>query len=212
MLYFPQLSTGAIAQYPIEKRRLSRTVMNEASDGARVKLADPGATAVEWTLTFETLTDAERDALSQLHSAVEGRLGTFTFLDPTDNLLCWSEKLDEAVWERNSLLTVTGGVTFDQVLDAYYRQARALIEGGVDALLLETCQDTLNVKAAVLSGIGEHVPALLQQRAFGGFAQYALPFRIGVAVSNQLVTPCYAGRNQLWAVVVQRGVDDGRRG
>ena len=45
-------------------------------------------------------------------------------------------------------ITVTGGVTFDEVLDAYYRQARALIEGGVDALLLETCQDTLNVKAA----------------------------------------------------------------
>jgi 5-methyltetrahydrofolate--homocysteine methyltransferase len=45
---------------------------------------------------------------------------------------------------------VTGGVTFDEVLDAYYRQARALIEGGVDALLLETCQDTLNVKAAAI--------------------------------------------------------------
>src|SRR5260370_131794 len=47
-------------------------------------------------------------------------------------------------------ITVTGGVTFDQVLDAYYRQARALILGGVDTLLLETCQDTLNVKAAAI--------------------------------------------------------------
>jgi 5-methyltetrahydrofolate--homocysteine methyltransferase len=47
-------------------------------------------------------------------------------------------------------ITVTGGVTFDQVLEAYYRQARALIEGGVDALMLETCQDTLNVKAAAI--------------------------------------------------------------
>jgi 5-methyltetrahydrofolate--homocysteine methyltransferase len=47
-------------------------------------------------------------------------------------------------------ITVTGGVTFEQVLDAYYRQARALIEGGVDTLLLETCQDTLNVKAAAI--------------------------------------------------------------
>jgi 5-methyltetrahydrofolate--homocysteine methyltransferase len=36
-------------------------------------------------------------------------------------------------------ITVAGGVTFDKVLDAYYRQARALIEGGVDALPLETC-------------------------------------------------------------------------
>jgi len=47
-------------------------------------------------------------------------------------------------------ITVTGGVNFDEVLDAYFRQARALIEGGVDALLLETCQDTLNVKAAAI--------------------------------------------------------------
>jgi 5-methyltetrahydrofolate--homocysteine methyltransferase len=47
-------------------------------------------------------------------------------------------------------ISVTGGVIFAEVLDAYYRQARALIEGGVDALLLETCQDTLNVKAAAI--------------------------------------------------------------
>ena len=47
-------------------------------------------------------------------------------------------------------ITVTGNVTFDEVREAYYAQARALIEGGVDALLLETCQDTLNVKAAAI--------------------------------------------------------------
>ena len=32
MLYFPQLSTGAVGQYPIQKRRLTRTVVNEASE------------------------------------------------------------------------------------------------------------------------------------------------------------------------------------
>src|SRR5262245_2414430 len=47
-------------------------------------------------------------------------------------------------------ITVTANVTFDEVREAYYRQARALIEGGADALLLETCQDTLNVKAAAI--------------------------------------------------------------
>lgn len=45
-------------------------------------------------------------------------------------------------------LSVTGGTTFEQLEQAYYAQARALIEGGVDVLLLETAQDTLNVKAA----------------------------------------------------------------
>jgi hypothetical protein len=110
MFYFPQLSTGAIGQYPIQKRRLTRTVVNQAADGARFKLADPGPAAVEWTLDFQTLTDNERDALAALYGNTEGRFGSFTFLDPTDNLLCWSEKLDEAVWERNSLVTITAGV------------------------------------------------------------------------------------------------------
>ncbi len=45
-------------------------------------------------------------------------------------------------------IMVTRNVTFDEVLHGYEIQARALIAGGVDALLLETQQDTLNVKAA----------------------------------------------------------------
>src|SRR5437867_1176028 len=47
-------------------------------------------------------------------------------------------------------ITVTRNVTFDEVRAAYALQARALVEGGVDALLLETQQDTLNLKAAAL--------------------------------------------------------------
>ena len=44
--------------------------------------------------------------------------------------------------------------SFDQMKDAYGRQAEALINGGADVLLLETCFDALNVKAA-LSAIQE---------------------------------------------------------
>jgi 5-methyltetrahydrofolate--homocysteine methyltransferase len=47
-------------------------------------------------------------------------------------------------------ITVTRNVTFDEVLTGYEMQAAALLEGGVDALLLETAQDTLNVKAAAI--------------------------------------------------------------
>lgn len=39
-------------------------------------------------------------------------------------------------------------VTFDQLVDAYYEQTQALVEGGVDLLLVETIFDTLNAKAA----------------------------------------------------------------
>src|SRR5271169_4534903 len=43
------------------------------------------------------------------------------------------------------------GVTFDQLRDAYYEQARGLVEGGVDLLLVETIFDTLNGKAALFA-------------------------------------------------------------
>ncbi len=39
--------------------------------------------------------------------------------------------------------------TYDEVLDAYAEQVRALIESGVDILLAETVFDTLNLKAAI---------------------------------------------------------------
>ncbi|PYM16924.1 MAG: methionine synthase [Candidatus Rokuibacteriota bacterium] len=47
-------------------------------------------------------------------------------------------------------ISVTRNVTFDEVTHAYEIQAAALIDGAVDALLLETAQDTLNVKAAAI--------------------------------------------------------------
>src|SRR5438105_8530918 len=47
-------------------------------------------------------------------------------------------------------ITVTGGVTFDHLRQYFYEQAKGLVEGGADILLVETCQDTRNIKAALL--------------------------------------------------------------
>jgi 5-methyltetrahydrofolate--homocysteine methyltransferase len=64
-------------------------------------------------------------------------------------------------------ISVTGGVTFDDVHQAYYEQTIGLVEGGVDLLYLETQQDTLNVKAALLgidaafAKTGRHLPVVL---------------------------------------------------
>lgn len=52
-----------------------------------------------------------------------------------------------AMGPTTKTLSVTGGVTFKDLVDSYEEQAIALIDGKVDALLLETSQDTLNVKA-----------------------------------------------------------------
>ncbi len=42
-------------------------------------------------------------------------------------------------------------INFDQLKDAYYEQARGLMDGGAELLLLETVTDTLNVKAALFA-------------------------------------------------------------
>lgn len=42
-------------------------------------------------------------------------------------------------------------ISFDQLSEAYQEQAEALIEGGVDVLLIETVFDTLNAKAALFA-------------------------------------------------------------
>jgi 5-methyltetrahydrofolate--homocysteine methyltransferase len=58
-------------------------------------------------------------------------------------------------------------VTFDQVKTAYAEQARALISGGVDLLLVETIFDSLNAKAAlvairdVFNELGRELPVMI---------------------------------------------------
>ena len=43
------------------------------------------------------------------------------------------------------------GITYDQLVEAYYEQARGLLEGGADVLLVETVFDSLNSKAALFA-------------------------------------------------------------
>src|SRR5207244_9174402 len=95
MQCFPQLLTGASSQYPIQKRNSTRTIRNRCLDGREIKLADPAGSSIEWQLTFQELVDAEIASLLGFFVGTEGSLGTFTFLDPTDNLLAWSERSEE---------------------------------------------------------------------------------------------------------------------
>src|SRR5689334_2183637 len=59
MLVYPQLRTGALGQFPIQKRRQLRTVVNRAADGTSLKLADPNAEFTQWDLRYTNLSDAE---------------------------------------------------------------------------------------------------------------------------------------------------------
>jgi len=110
MLVYPQLATGAMSQFPVQRRHTLRTLVNTAADGTAIKGGDPGAETVEWQLNYVALSDAELTALQQFFSAAEGTLNNFTFLDPMGNLLAWSNDLSNAVWDSGPFLANTGGM------------------------------------------------------------------------------------------------------
>ncbi|MGQ3379006.1 methionine synthase [Priestia endophytica] len=62
----------------------------------------------------------------------------------------WPRYVAGAMGPTTKTLSVTGGTTFDALVEDYFEQAKGLLTGGVDLLLLETCQDMLNVKAGFL--------------------------------------------------------------
>ncbi|WP_409288718.1 methionine synthase [Peribacillus sp. SCS-37] len=79
----------------------------------------------------------------------------------------WPRYVAGSMGPTTKTLSVTGGTTFEKLADSYEEQARGLIDGGSDLLLVETSQDMLNVKAAY-SGIkrafnscGREIPIIL---------------------------------------------------
>lgn len=93
-----------------------------------------------------------------------------------------------AMGPTTKAISVTGGVTFDQLRSNFLEQARGLIEGGADLLLLETCQDTRNIKAGVLA-VGELSRELGQ------------PVSLMISVTIEAMGTMLAGQNieALWA-------------
>jgi hypothetical protein len=110
MLVFPQLVTGASALYPVTKTSIQRTVVNTLGDGSTVVFSDPNAAALAWELHSSGMTLAEWSAIEALFLATSGMWQTFTFLDPTGNLLADSENFAGGAWTNGALIQLTTGV------------------------------------------------------------------------------------------------------
>ena len=109
-LIFPQLSSGAMAQYPIRKQATIRTVKNLLADGSMFVAADPGAGQTVWTLTHVNLVVVDMQALQSHFEACGGMFRPFTFLDPTDNLLTYSADLTQSSWLTPAGVTIETGL------------------------------------------------------------------------------------------------------
>ncbi len=85
-------------------------------------------------------------------------------IGPTSKTLSLSEKVEDPSFRS---------ITFERLKAAYREQVEALIEGGVDTLLVETIFDTLNAKAALVA-IDETLTDLGRR----------LPVQISVAITD----------------------------
>ena len=79
----------------------------------------------------------------------------------------WPRYVAGGLGPTTKTLSVTGGTTFDALTHDFYVQAKGLIDGGADVLLMETSQDMLNVKAGTLGikqafeELGKELPIMI---------------------------------------------------
>ncbi|MGH3365422.1 MAG: homocysteine S-methyltransferase family protein, partial [Nocardioidaceae bacterium] len=108
----------------------------------RISLADYGMEnlAYEMNLVSAQLARAACDDVTEQDPSrpryVAGALG------PTNRTLSISPDVNDP-GKRN--------ITYDELVEAYLEQARGLVDGGADLLLVETIFDTLNAKAAIFA-------------------------------------------------------------
>ena len=151
----------------------------------RVSQADYGLEDYVYEMNLSGARLARRAADAFENRFVAGSLG------PTNVTLSLSPRVEDPSYRD---------VTFDQLRDGYAEAARALKEGGVDILLIETVFDTLNGKAAIaaVKEVAPEIPLFLSVtivdrsgrnlsgqtvEAFWTSVEHAQPFAAGINCS-----------------------------
>lgn len=101
MAQFPALKTGAVLQYPAEKRTAFSTAVVRFLDGSEQRFRQRSAGLRRWAVRLELLTDGELGVLEEFFASQQGRQGAFEFTDPwngtTYPACCFAS--DEAVFQ-----------------------------------------------------------------------------------------------------------------
>ena len=107
-------------------------------NGQRISQADYNLQDKAWEMCFcaakMAREEADKYSTDEKPRFVAGSMG------PTNKTLSMSPDVSNPALRD---------ITYDELLDAYMEQADALMEGGVDAVLIETIFDSLNAKCAI---------------------------------------------------------------
>ncbi|MFN0106533.1 MAG: DUF2460 domain-containing protein [Bryobacteraceae bacterium] len=83
---FPKLKTGAVAQYPAQRTTRYSTRVMRFMDGSEQRYREFSGPLRRWVIELTTLDEEEMDALEAFFLAEQGGYGTFSFVDPWDDL------------------------------------------------------------------------------------------------------------------------------
>jgi hypothetical protein len=109
-LVYPQLTTGALAQYPIKRSKTVHTAVNQMEDGFKVLYFDPQGSTLSWDLEYAGLTQEEMTGLQGLFEGCSGRFRSFLFMDPVGNLLGPTWQCSPLINASGSTFTNTGTI------------------------------------------------------------------------------------------------------
>ena len=85
MADFPKLKTGAVAQYPSDRRKTAFTSVYRFLDGGEQRFRTGSTPLRRWVIRLDLLDEAELSALEVFFLSQSGRFGSFAFTDPWDN-------------------------------------------------------------------------------------------------------------------------------
>jgi 5-methyltetrahydrofolate--homocysteine methyltransferase len=114
--------------------------------GTTIAMADYGMESLVYELNYESAKIAKQSVIEFLDKHPESKTLNPRFIagsiGPTNRTASMSPNVNDPAYRA---------VTYDDLVIAYSEQILALIEGGVDLLLIETVFDTLNAKAAMFA-------------------------------------------------------------
>ena len=111
-------------------------------NGTSISQADYGLESVVHELNREAARIAKRATAAWVERTPDRPRFVAGAIGPTNRTLSLSPDVNDPA---------VRATTFDALRDAYAEQARGLLDGGVDLLMVETIFDTLNAKAAIVA-------------------------------------------------------------
>jgi uncharacterized protein DUF2460 len=81
---FPQLRTGAVAQYPSQKQIGFRTTVTRFIDGTEQRFRSAKDPAHRWVIRLSQISAEEMAILEEFFESARGQFGSFRFTDPWD--------------------------------------------------------------------------------------------------------------------------------